>query len=1192
MEVVGLSASVTTLINVTVKTIKYLNQVKGASDERLWLAAETSTLLPLLFDLRNQVDQKSNGEAWFDNVRLLGVEKGPIDQLREALVHLTEKLKPKPKGGLKNLTRAFIWPFNKEYCEELLRKVERVKNLVSLAVQRDTFKLGQAIKEDTARLPLIDERVSTIAQRTDNQQINEEGKANLFKWYLSFSADLPSCSNATKRDPRMALSAEFLQDTARYHYEARRRHRPVASRLVRLQALVVRSTSHSMLSGDSYVISTEPSRHQLGEVVTDMYRKHNSGKTRPTWADIVRVFEDTTNHLNTAYLVIDALDECSEDTRQKILRYFKALPANIRLLVTTRHIDEITCEFIDSPKVEIRADSSDLRKYIASRIASSRGLEDCIRNDSSLKTSICDKITTKADGMFLAAKLHVDALSTKTNKKALKKALENLSSDLNVLYDDALLRIESQNQDYRELAEKALRWVAYTYQRLPVRALQEALAIDPDETDFDNDAMDSSASILDACAGLLTLDMESGTVRLVHYTAQDYFDKIQSTRFNNVHATIACDCVTYISYDCFQHPKNSSGHGTEGSTKEWNDSEESSGESSGNTLTSSIETSFLWYASHFWAQHAKMANRDAHLSTKIQQFLVGDPRVLNEHNWQYDWPISQILLKPRHRLAIATFFRLCDELEGFCKDIGKVNILIDNLEILHLAAEWDQASAIQILLDHGADIERRNYPGLTPLHYAIYHEALNAATALVNRGADVMAQAPDYDNLSLSNDYIRPIAFVNGDSLSQFLELLLGAGAKTQIQDIFDQKPLVRALIKLNDIETTEKLFEQLSTEQPTEKRNSKALVYAADEGATRMVDKLLMYGADINSVGKYGWTALHSAFRNGSIDQVNQLLVHGADINIHDKYGQTALLYAAEGNDIDCLLAVLRSDVDVNEQSSPWKGTALHLASMGGDLPSIKVLLAHEANMEVQDWEGKTALISAQEKGKEDCVLTLLHNGANANAQDKFGVTALHMASWTGSLKMAHELCKHHATVGIRSKPLVTFKTRISSTAWLELTLPPRDRFIYNFDRYKIFSGLVNGELRHSVLEASLLKGPFGMTDLFSAREEFLDIRVFKEGMTALDLAIFNKHEEIVRLLKYSAQSVTESNSITFEEYLLDRLGVSSLKEAEEEIDRMVKEEEQEQERRIEGEREREQLELSSESDESEAEGGLEKAE
>ena len=143
----------------------------------------------------------------------------------------------------------------------------------------------------------------------------------------------------------------------------------------------------------------QPSRNPLREVLTDVYTKHDFGKTKPVWEDVVQVFEDSTKDLDTVYIVVDALDECSDDTRQILLNYFRVLPVNIRLLVTTRHIDEITREFIDSPKVEIRADPCDLKKYVASRIAGNRRLEGCVRDASSLKAHIYDKVITKADGM-------------------------------------------------------------------------------------------------------------------------------------------------------------------------------------------------------------------------------------------------------------------------------------------------------------------------------------------------------------------------------------------------------------------------------------------------------------------------------------------------------------------------------------------------------------------------------------------------------------------------------------------------------------------------------------------------------------------------------------------------------------------------------------------------------------------------
>lgn len=143
----------------------------------------------------------------------------------------------------------------------------------------------------------------------------------------------------------------------------------------------------------------QQSLKSISKVLDDLYTTHNSSKTRPTWKDIVRIFEGYVTNLDTVYLVIDAVDECSEDVRDVLLQYFKIFPSNVRLLVTTRHIDEIIREFRDSPMIEIRANHSDLQTFITSSIASNRRLADHVRNDASLEQDICERVISKADGM-------------------------------------------------------------------------------------------------------------------------------------------------------------------------------------------------------------------------------------------------------------------------------------------------------------------------------------------------------------------------------------------------------------------------------------------------------------------------------------------------------------------------------------------------------------------------------------------------------------------------------------------------------------------------------------------------------------------------------------------------------------------------------------------------------------------------
>lgn len=138
-------------------------------------------------------------------------------------------------------------------------------------------------------------------------------------------------------------------------------------------------------------------QRRLPETLTSLHRIHQVQKTRPGWKEIAGIFEDLIRSHETVYMVVDALDECSENVRNILLARFKSLSSNVRLLVTSRHIGEITQHF-DAFR-EIRASPSDLGKYILSRISDDPRLAGYVRNHTSLRQDICDGIVSKADSM-------------------------------------------------------------------------------------------------------------------------------------------------------------------------------------------------------------------------------------------------------------------------------------------------------------------------------------------------------------------------------------------------------------------------------------------------------------------------------------------------------------------------------------------------------------------------------------------------------------------------------------------------------------------------------------------------------------------------------------------------------------------------------------------------------------------------
>jgi hypothetical protein len=132
---IGLVASIIQLIDVTASTLKYLNDVKEAPKDRARLARETASLLALLTDLRYRVEEATPSEPWFNSIRALGIDGGPLSQFREAMEALAKKLKP--ESGLKKFGKALLWTVEKDDILEILSRIERLKTLVSCALQND-----------------------------------------------------------------------------------------------------------------------------------------------------------------------------------------------------------------------------------------------------------------------------------------------------------------------------------------------------------------------------------------------------------------------------------------------------------------------------------------------------------------------------------------------------------------------------------------------------------------------------------------------------------------------------------------------------------------------------------------------------------------------------------------------------------------------------------------------------------------------------------------------------------------------------------------------------------------------------------------------------------------------------------------------------------------------------------------------
>jgi hypothetical protein len=100
-------------------------------------AIEISNVSNLLVTLRYRLDEASSNEGWYTEVQALAAASGPIAQYRSALEQLQSKLTSTAFSGLKKIGSALIWKFSKEEVTNILMRIERLKSLTQIALERD-----------------------------------------------------------------------------------------------------------------------------------------------------------------------------------------------------------------------------------------------------------------------------------------------------------------------------------------------------------------------------------------------------------------------------------------------------------------------------------------------------------------------------------------------------------------------------------------------------------------------------------------------------------------------------------------------------------------------------------------------------------------------------------------------------------------------------------------------------------------------------------------------------------------------------------------------------------------------------------------------------------------------------------------------------------------------------------------------
>ena len=540
----------------------------------------------------------------------------------------------------------------------------------------------------------------------------------------------------------------------------------------------------------------------------------------------------------------------------------------------------------------------------------------------------------------------MDSFQNRLKVKTIKEDLAKLPTGLaayDVAYDNAMERIQAQPQELRDCATKALSLILCAKRPLRTSEITYALMLEPGDTEIDEDNELDIEVIVASSAALLTLDEESQTVRFVHYTTQEYLQRMQDKWLPRAEAEMVSICT--VAWEVAYNRRN--------------------GE-----LDKGPE--FDSYASKYGLGHF-----DA---------MLNDDRYAEDDHTEFWLPLQDTARVDAAMPPDWLFWRKCT------RPTGKT--------AAHWSASLGLTGILTRLISGGHDVNLQDSNQATPLMYAA-HRGNNAAISLLLRSDGVKVNAADVQGetallYAVQSRHVKTVRAllteckgINLNHRSHSGDSALHRAVYMACHDPkFDRMTpqatdpamdIVKLLIDIIDLDTDLR-----------DGDGRTPLSHASESGMRGVVEMILESGkADVNSRDCNGISPLSfAAFERGEA-VVSLLIKHGAIVDSRCDLGRTALHYAAMNGGEFTVRLLLDSGAAVDMKCDSGR-TALHYAAETGGSATVRVMLDSGAPVDSKCNSGTTPLCDAIAIHSPKIVKLLLDAGADATSRDIRGATPL----------------------------------------------------------------------------------------------------------------------------------------------------------------------------------------------------------
>ncbi|KAI1092789.1 ankyrin repeat-containing domain protein [Rostrohypoxylon terebratum] len=738
------------------------------------------------------------------------------------------------------------------------------------------------------------------------------------------------------------------------------------------------------------------------------------------------------------YLVIDALDECSEGSRDILLKYLGSTQNQLRIkwLITVRNDVELWGGALAvSLEDNKRFVDGAVDQYVSKKV---QELASVKHYDDELRASVDKHLRQTADGTFLWVSLVCKELAKpKVKSVNTMRILSELPRGLAPLYR----RILEQVLDNREFPEhvvyaiRILQAVLVAFRPLSLKELAIAAGLPKNYQDRERWIQEC----VESCGSFVSVQEGTGHVILIHRSVEDYLtpkhcshprecklaamycrtpdvcrcstkcltpklypskDKYPENFYSvstaslifpaeasKLHLDMSYRCIEYVKCQVFPRVFVSSTQDAQQTRKSF--------------VTSICELPMTSYALLYFGLHVATSHQveRAWFSMHMAQFHQFFCQWLDCMEWLQD---PKEFTSGNYKSAQIEALRIFGSTGALAIDQEALElwkVTGDTSIVFIMLVEVDNEAIMEIMIRKMADAitSERCSRGKTALHYAVEYGNEVMARTLIQAGADVnsqdmrgktpLRQAIDNNDIMMASLLIRSGASVSiaderGHTLLHIAEDE-DRGAKEQTRD--------RSIETAGNYELiVQLLIDSGADVNATDKDRWTSLHWAADKNKESMARRLLKNSSDPNLADKFGRTALHWAAQKGYIGMTSLLLEGGANANALDSFsGVTALHLAIHKRHKDVVLLLLKNHADPNTHLK----TTREMPKIDSRL-YLKPPFCHLEILLEKDYDKTQSVVTAGfllHWANMEMATLLLDNGANLNIQEtKFNTSPL----------------------------------------------------------------------------------------------------------------------------------------------------------------------------------------------------------